>query len=339
VIARRSAARAGILALATALAALGTGAQAAEPVSESDIRAAYDRLVSVPPVTEYDVRHILVASQAQAQQALDRIHRGEDFAAVAREVSIDTGSAQAAGGDLGWNLATSFVQEFAREMVALAPQGRSSAPVHTQFGWHVLEVRGARPKAVASLDEMHEHIATGLARARQLAAQATSVAYSADERARLGLCAAMTDNAYSLAHRRMAFETIESARQLYADAPEPARTEMLALVDKVWSDTVMSDWSYANQFFFECTQKLTPVARPRLGRAGYCLQNRLVAASTYAAKRHGDTRQVAQGRFAYFDSPATLGVIDNVYANDKTLVQVEADAWDRCIGDPASPAR
>ena len=74
------------------------------PISERDIRSAYDRLAAQPQPTEYPkLRHILVDSQEKAQAALDRIHGGEPFGAVARDVSIDGGS-MLQGGDLGWNL-------------------------------------------------------------------------------------------------------------------------------------------------------------------------------------------------------------------------------------------
>ena len=47
-------------------------------------------------------------------------------------------------------------------MVALAPRGLSAAPVKTQFGWHVIEVTGVRPKVLPSYEEVHDKIAESL---------------------------------------------------------------------------------------------------------------------------------------------------------------------------------
>ncbi|MEZ5165191.1 MAG: peptidylprolyl isomerase [Acidimicrobiales bacterium] len=75
----------------------------------------------------------------EAQTVAERLDKGEDFAAVAREVSIDTGSG-AEGGDLGCVATGSFVPEF--EEAALAAEvGVVTAPVESQFGFHLIVTR------------------------------------------------------------------------------------------------------------------------------------------------------------------------------------------------------
>lgn len=83
-------------------------------------------------------RHILVEDEATAQQALERVNGGEEFAAVAAELSQDPGSAQQ-GGDLGEVTPGQTVPEF-DEAVFNSPVGELVGPVETQIGWHVLEV-------------------------------------------------------------------------------------------------------------------------------------------------------------------------------------------------------
>jgi parvulin-like peptidyl-prolyl isomerase len=86
--------------------------------------------------TDVCVRHILVTTEAEADEVAARLDDGEDFAAVATEVSIDTGTV---GGDLGCSRASRYVPEFA-EATLLAPVGTLFGPVETDFGFHVLIV-------------------------------------------------------------------------------------------------------------------------------------------------------------------------------------------------------
>ncbi len=84
-------------------------------------------------------RHLLVASEEEASAARDRVvDGGEDFGAVAGEVSTDEGSA-ARGGELGCAPASLFVPEFAAATLG-QPLGEVGEPVETQFGWHVIVV-------------------------------------------------------------------------------------------------------------------------------------------------------------------------------------------------------
>ncbi len=82
--------------------------------------------------------HILVATEAEAQDVVERLEAGEEFADVALEVSIDGSSA--AGGDLGCAPPEQYVPEFAEAMEA-AEVGVPTAPVESEFGFHVILVR------------------------------------------------------------------------------------------------------------------------------------------------------------------------------------------------------
>ena len=91
--------------------------------------------------TQRLVGHILVATEAEAQQVVDRLDAGETFAAVSSAVSTDTG-ASAQGGLLvceGSSQWTQLDQTF-RTAAEAVPTGEHSAPVQTQFGFHVIEV-------------------------------------------------------------------------------------------------------------------------------------------------------------------------------------------------------
>ena len=92
-------------------------------------------LADTTALTTVCARHILVNTEEEAIAALDRVQGGEDFAAVADEVSIDS----PAGGDLGCRLANAYVEPFALATVE-ATVGEPTGPVQTQFGYHVILV-------------------------------------------------------------------------------------------------------------------------------------------------------------------------------------------------------
>lgn len=104
---------------------------------------------------EVHVRHVLVKDKATADSVRQELASGGDWAAVAKERSIDTQSKDKAG-DLGFNAKGATVKPFETAEFKLAGQGDCkgkssgscespiSQPVKTQFGYHVLQVVGVR---------------------------------------------------------------------------------------------------------------------------------------------------------------------------------------------------
>lgn len=116
------------------------------------------------------VRHILIsieddeaAAEAKARKVFERTRGGEDFAALARELSDDAGSA-AAGGDLGWALRSDYVPAFGDAVWDMQP-GETHEPVRTEFGWHVIRLEQAEPDITRSFDEVRAQIEPELQRA------------------------------------------------------------------------------------------------------------------------------------------------------------------------------
>ena len=129
----------------------------AQPVTDAELKAAYDaRFAAAAPETEYDASHILVPTEDEAKVIEDQLKAGGDFAAIAKEKSKDPGSA-ANGGELGWFGAGMMVPEF-ETAVAGMKKGDISAPVQTQFGWHIIKLNDTRVKAAPTMDEMHDEL-------------------------------------------------------------------------------------------------------------------------------------------------------------------------------------
>jgi peptidyl-prolyl cis-trans isomerase C len=84
--------------------------------------------------------HILVKKQSEAMSILDRLKKGESFANLARELSIDRGSAKK-GGDLGLFGRGVMVKAFEEAAFRLS-KGEISQPVKTEFGYHIIKRAG-----------------------------------------------------------------------------------------------------------------------------------------------------------------------------------------------------
>ena len=134
-----------------------------DAVTEADAKKVFDEKVAgMKPEQEIHARHILVATEDEAKDIAERLKKGEDFAALAKEKSMDSG---AEGGDLGFFSRGQMLKPFEDAAFAL-DVGEISAPVQTQFGSHIIKVEEKRNQPLPSFDQVKEAIVSQLVQAK-----------------------------------------------------------------------------------------------------------------------------------------------------------------------------
>lgn len=127
-----------------------------ERVNETSVTAYYqENIVDGPKQEEVRARHILVDSREEAEAVIAAVKNGGDFIELAKKRS--KGPSGAGGGDLGYFDRDAMVAPFSEAAFKLK-KGKISAPVKTQFGWHVIKLEDRRTKPTPALDDVRDQI-------------------------------------------------------------------------------------------------------------------------------------------------------------------------------------
>jgi peptidyl-prolyl cis-trans isomerase C len=124
------------------------------PISDDQLKQEYDTLKAKMGNKEYNARHILVETEAEAKDIIKQLNAKKNPAKFEKlaEKSKDTGSAEK-GGSLGWAIPTTFVPEFANVLVSLKKGETTKDPVKSQFGWHVIRLEDTRDLKLPPFEE------------------------------------------------------------------------------------------------------------------------------------------------------------------------------------------
>lgn len=109
-------------------------------------------------------KHILVATEEQAEAIKQEIEAGKDFAEAAKQYS--TCPSKDRGGDLGAFSRGQMVKEF-EEAAFAAKAGELVGPIKTQFGYHLIQLEEIIPAAITALDQAAHTIKNQLIQERQ----------------------------------------------------------------------------------------------------------------------------------------------------------------------------
>jgi peptidyl-prolyl cis-trans isomerase C len=131
-------------------------------ITDAKLKERYDQLSSkFKPQDEVRARHILVATEAEANDLITQLKGGADFAKLASEKSKDTGSAKQ-GGDLGYFPQTAMVKPFAEAAFGMKAGELSDKPVKTEFGYHIIKVEDHRKSSAPPFAEVKDQLANQL---------------------------------------------------------------------------------------------------------------------------------------------------------------------------------
>ena len=134
----------------------------APSITEAEIKTAYDAETAKVTQTErVRARHILVATEKEANDIEAKLEGGAKFEDLAKQYSLD--GSKDYGGDLGYFTAPEMVAEFSKAAFGLK-QNEVSKPVKTEFGWHVIRLDDRKMGAAQPYDQVKGAIRNVLVR-------------------------------------------------------------------------------------------------------------------------------------------------------------------------------
>jgi peptidyl-prolyl cis-trans isomerase C len=132
--------------------------QVGPQITDAAVKARFDKDIGgQPAVQEVPARHILVDDEATAKKIIADLKKGGDFAALSKQYSKDSAAVEQ-GGDLGYFKAADMVPEFSAAAFALKDNEVSPTPVHTQFGWHVIQTLDHRTAAPPTFEQSRDQL-------------------------------------------------------------------------------------------------------------------------------------------------------------------------------------
>jgi len=129
-------------------------------VSDEELQELYQKQIA-NLAEQRRAAHILIETggelsddeaKAKIDEIATRVKNGDDFAAVAKEASQDPGSANE-GGDLGFAGPGVYDPAFEDALYALN-EGEVSAPVKSEFGWHIIKLLGVQSPEVPAFESL-----------------------------------------------------------------------------------------------------------------------------------------------------------------------------------------
>ncbi len=128
----------------------------ANPVTETELEAAYERAFDKPYPKQYRLREILVESYGAAEDIISALKAGKSFSILAAAKSQDDATA-ALGGELGWQAATSLQAPILKAVETMKVE-EVAGPISIAEGYVVIQLLGERPSPKPTLDQVRPQL-------------------------------------------------------------------------------------------------------------------------------------------------------------------------------------
>jgi peptidyl-prolyl cis-trans isomerase C len=136
-------------------------------LTDNDMKKYYDtNKEKFKKEREINTRHILLKTEEEAKQIMEKLQKGEDFIELSKKYSIDP-NAKASGGEIGFHPKGTLLPEYEAAAFKLTKVGQVAGPVKSQFGYHIIRLEGAKPPAYVSFDEVKDFIRQQLIQDKQ----------------------------------------------------------------------------------------------------------------------------------------------------------------------------
>jgi len=135
-------------------------------LTDEEMKKEYESNIGSMGGKEYKAKHVLVKTEQEAKDIIAQLDKGADFAAIAKEKSVDTASGKD-GGDLGWFDASQMVKPFADAVASMEKGTYGKTPTQSQFGWHVILLEDTREIKPPAFEQVKESV-RGIMRNKQI---------------------------------------------------------------------------------------------------------------------------------------------------------------------------
>ncbi len=130
---------------------------ARNPIPDATLKTEYQRQMGLmKDQQQYRLSLIVTSTEDQAKAVLARLRKGEAFAKLAAETSLDPSKKD--GGNVGWVVPAQILPAISNVMVNLAKGALSAAPIQTPAGWNIIKLEETRPFKAPTFDEAKNDI-------------------------------------------------------------------------------------------------------------------------------------------------------------------------------------
>ena len=131
------------------------------PITEDKLKTEYEDFKARLGDKEYSARHIQLKTEQEAKDVIARLFKGEDFAKLAKEKSLDSTSKDK-GGLLGWVAKATLKPPLGDTLDKLQKGLFNTVPLQTNAGWHVLKLEDVRDLKAPEFSKVKERLRQGL---------------------------------------------------------------------------------------------------------------------------------------------------------------------------------